>query len=53
VAPVREALDQLLRRNARVLGVVLNEVDASTKSYYYYKYDGYDTSPKRRKEAVK
>lgn len=52
-APVREALDQLLRRNVRVLGVVLNEVDASTKSYYYYKYDGYDSAPKRRKEAVK
>lgn len=51
-APVREALDQLLRRNARILGVILNEVDASTKSYYYYKYAGYDTGPENPKTTA-
>ena len=38
---VREAMDLLLRRQARVLGVVLNRTDASARSYYYYKYSDY------------
>ncbi|HWH68653.1 MAG TPA: CpsD/CapB family tyrosine-protein kinase, partial [Candidatus Sulfotelmatobacter sp.] len=33
---VREALDLLYQRQARVLGLVLNRVEASTRSYYEY-----------------
>lgn len=38
---VREALELLYQRNARVLGLVFNQVDASARSYYYYKYADY------------
>lgn len=38
---VRIALNQLYQRNARVLGVILNQVDTSSRSYYYYKHAGY------------
>ncbi len=41
---VREALELLLRRQARVLGLVFNRADASARSYYYYKYGEYHTS---------
>jgi len=40
---VREALDLLAQRQARVLGVVFNGADTSAKSYYYYKYADYHT----------
>lgn len=36
--PVREALDILHQRGARVLGVIFNQADVSARSYYYYKY---------------
>ena len=39
--PVREALSLLYQRNARVLGVIFNQVDPLSRSYYYYKYAGY------------
>ena len=41
--PIREALDLLYQRNARVLGVVLNHADASAHSYYYKYADYYAT----------
>lgn len=42
MGPSKEALDLLYQRQARVLGVVYNQVDASARSYYYYKYDEYN-----------
>ena len=38
---VREALDLLAQRQARVLGLVLNRADASARGYYYYNYSEY------------
>ena len=38
---VREALDLLYQRQAKVLGIVFNQADASARSYYYYKYADY------------
>jgi polysaccharide biosynthesis transport protein len=38
---VREALDMLYQRQARVLGVVFNRANASARSYDYYKYSKY------------
>jgi succinoglycan biosynthesis transport protein ExoP len=38
---VREALELLAQRQARVLGVILNGVNASARSYHYYKYADY------------
>ena len=38
---VREALELLVRRQAKVLGVVFNRADASARSYRYYKYAEY------------
>jgi capsular exopolysaccharide synthesis family protein len=40
--PVREALDLLYQRQAKVLGVVFNQADASARSYYAYKYADYE-----------
>ena len=39
--PVREALDLLRQRGARILGVIYNQADISARSYYYYKYPEY------------
>jgi len=39
--PVREALGLLYQRNARVLGVIFNQTDATARSNYYYKYEEY------------
>ena len=39
--PVREALGLLYQRNARVLGVIFNQADASARANYYYKYSEY------------
>ena len=41
---VREALDLLFQRQARVLGLVLNRSDATARSYYAYKYAEYYTT---------
>lgn len=38
---VKEALELLFQRQAKVLGLVLNRSDASAKSYYSYKYAEY------------
>jgi Mrp family chromosome partitioning ATPase/uncharacterized protein involved in exopolysaccharide biosynthesis len=35
-AQVREALDLLYQRQAKVLGIVFNRTDARARSYYYY-----------------
>jgi succinoglycan biosynthesis transport protein ExoP len=37
----REAMELLAHRQARVLGVIFNGVDAEARSYYYYKYADY------------
>jgi capsular exopolysaccharide synthesis family protein len=39
--PVREALNTLYQRQAKIMGVVFNRADASARSYYYYKYAEY------------
>ena len=39
---VREALELLFQRQAKVLGLVFNRANASARSYYYYKYAGYN-----------
>jgi capsular exopolysaccharide synthesis family protein len=41
---VREALELLRQRQAKVLGLVFNRADASAHSYYYYKYAEYHES---------
>jgi len=38
---VREALELLFQRQAKVLGLILNRSDASARSYYSYKYAEY------------
>jgi polysaccharide biosynthesis transport protein len=38
---VREALELLYQRQARVLGVIFNGVSTSGRSYYHYKYADY------------
>jgi capsular exopolysaccharide synthesis family protein len=38
---VREALNVLFQRQARVLGLILNRADAKARSYYAYKYAEY------------
>lgn len=43
---VKEALDLLYQRQATVLGLILNGTDASNRSYHYYKYSEYHSSPK-------
>jgi capsular exopolysaccharide synthesis family protein len=43
---VREALELLHQRQAKVLGLVFNRADASARSYYYYKYADYHRSDK-------
>jgi Mrp family chromosome partitioning ATPase/uncharacterized protein involved in exopolysaccharide biosynthesis len=35
-AQVREALELLYQRQAKVLGIVFNRIDAQARSYYYY-----------------
>jgi succinoglycan biosynthesis transport protein ExoP len=41
---VREALELLFQRQARVLGLILNRTDASARSYHFYKYEKYYTT---------
>jgi len=43
---VREALDLLARRQARLLGVIYNGADATAHSYHYYKYADYQFTGK-------
>jgi len=39
---VREALQLLEQRQARVLGLIYNRANSSSRSYYYYKYGEYN-----------
>ncbi len=41
LAPVRQALDLLYQRQAKILGIVFNQADTSARSYHYYKYAEY------------
>ena len=41
---VKEALELLYQRQAIVLGLILNRMDASGRSYHYYKYSEYHSS---------
>jgi capsular exopolysaccharide synthesis family protein len=43
---VREALELLRQRQAKVLGLIFNRADSSAHSYYYYKYADYHESDK-------
>ena len=43
---VHEALDLLAQRQARILGIVFNGVDATARSYHYYKYADYYSTAK-------
>jgi Mrp family chromosome partitioning ATPase len=38
---VREALEMLYQRQARVLGLIFNGANAKGATYYHYKYAGY------------
>jgi capsular exopolysaccharide synthesis family protein len=38
---VREALELLFQRQAKVLGLILNRSDPTSRSYYFYKYGEY------------
>jgi Mrp family chromosome partitioning ATPase len=40
---VRESLELLYHRRARVLGLIYNRADSSAHSYDYYKYEEYHT----------
>lgn len=42
---VREAMGVLTQRQARIVGVIFNGADASSRSYYYYKYSDYHPRP--------
>jgi len=44
LAAAQEAVEQLRRVGANLLGVVLNEVDISRSRYKYYRYHGYDNN---------
>ena len=42
----REALELLVQRHARIIGVVVNMIDAAARSNYHYKYAEYYPSAK-------
>jgi capsular exopolysaccharide synthesis family protein len=46
----RRALEQLYERQTKVLGLVFNRADASSRSYDYYKYVEYYDARRRRSE---
>ncbi|HUZ07730.1 MAG TPA: polysaccharide biosynthesis tyrosine autokinase [Candidatus Paceibacterota bacterium] len=48
---VREALELLFQRRAKVLGLVLNRSDSSVRSYQYYKYAEYYSSANTAEET--
>jgi capsular exopolysaccharide synthesis family protein len=49
----QDVLEQLKRANARVLGVVLNEVASIDENDYYYKYYDHDKSGKEKTKSKK
>jgi capsular exopolysaccharide synthesis family protein len=48
---VRDGLELLFQRQAKVLGLILNRSDSSVSSYHYYKYAEYYSSAKDVDEA--
>jgi Mrp family chromosome partitioning ATPase len=49
---VREAMETLYQRQARILGVVFNRANTESGSYHYYKYaEYYHTDPKEAVQA--
>jgi capsular exopolysaccharide synthesis family protein len=48
---VREALELLARRQARVLGLIYNRAETSSRSHYYKYADYYQRNGKARKET--
>lgn len=42
---VREALELLMQRQAKILGMVFNRANPKSRAYYYYKYKEYYASP--------
>jgi capsular exopolysaccharide synthesis family protein len=50
---VREALNVLFQRQARVLGLILNRADTKARSYYAYKYAEYYSNANADEEAEK
>jgi succinoglycan biosynthesis transport protein ExoP len=48
---VREGLELLFHRQAKVLGLILNRSDTSVSSYHYYKYAEYYSSANTRDKA--
>jgi len=48
---VREALELFTKRQAKIVGLVFNRTDTSDRSYYSYKYAGYNSSVKSPAEA--
>ena len=49
---MREALELLAQRQARIIGVILNGIDSSKRSYSYYKYSDYSNPSKTSSENV-
>jgi Mrp family chromosome partitioning ATPase len=47
---VREALELLYQRQARVLGLIFNAANTASSSYYYYKYADYYPEPESKSE---
>jgi len=41
MAAAKQAIDQLHKAGANILGVILNEVDLARSRYSYYQYKGY------------
>jgi capsular exopolysaccharide synthesis family protein len=48
---VRDGLELLFQRQAKVLGLILNRSDSSVSSYHYYKYAEYYSSANTEDEA--
>jgi Mrp family chromosome partitioning ATPase len=50
---VREALEILFQRQARVLGLILNRADSTSSNYYAYKYAEYYADNTETEDADK
>ena len=48
---VREALELLFQRQAKVLGLIFNRSNSSSRAYHYYKYSEYYSSANTVEEA--
>jgi Mrp family chromosome partitioning ATPase len=47
---IRKAISLFKGIDAKILGVVLNKIDTSRRSYYYYPYYSYYYSDRKRKK---